>query len=92
MADIVGKRERPESKIPQELLCAIVLGLVLCALQQFQIGLYGDITLVFLLNKACSLAVASLDPDEDVSIKYHGSGPREDDPFLFRQTVLIRAY
>lgn len=88
MTDVVRKGERPESKIPQELLSAIMLCLILCALQQFQISLYGYKALFFVLNKACGIAVAALDPDKDIGIKYHGGARREDDPFAFQRIAL----
>jgi len=92
MADVAGKGENPESEVPEELLRIIMLLLVLRALQQLQVGLDRNEALVFLLDKARSLAVASLDPDEKIRIKYHDTVLHGDDSSPFRRIASNFAY
>ena len=80
MADIFRQGQHPETKIFQKLLGAIMLSFVLSALQQFEIGLDRNESLIRVLDHNRGLGMASFNPDEDIGIKDHENARLADDP------------
>jgi len=69
MADIFGEGKNCETKILEKLLNNAVLRFVFCALQQFHIGLRGNVTLPGGLNERGCFDIAALHKDENIGIK-----------------------